>query len=128
MLYGFLVVVAFLLCVLFLGKVLRALIHVFCIKSRKAIRKIRSSRFFQRRNTASSRNGTVISQNNDDNARHRNGNEVESSEEYKEDSARTSHPKDSSSKDSKTKSADTSKHSVVSLDWKDHYDSDEKAE
>ena len=107
---------------LFLYNVLRALLYVFSKKGRKFIKRIRKSKFFSKKKAKSPRSEAVIPKSNDENIRRRNG----SPNKHGGTPTRTSHRNDSNSKDSKNKGASASKYSILSLDWKDHHDSDER--
>ena len=122
--YWFLAVIAFSLCALFLYNVLRALLHIFSKKGRKLIQRFRKNKFFPKKNATNPRSEAVIPKSNDEIIRRRNG----SPNKYGGVLTRTSHRDDSNSKDNKNKDASTSKYSILSLDWRDHHDSDERDE
>ena len=132
MIYGFLVVITFSLCLLFLYKVLRALIYVFFNKGKRILQRLRKRRksksSTQKEKAPSLRSETVTSQNNDESIRCRHQNAGRSPEEYRRGSAKISHQDNSTFRNNKKKGADTSRHSVLSLDWKDYYDPDERDE
>ena len=127
--YVVLMVTAFLLCMLFLYKVLGGLIHICSKKGKKLIQRLRKSKFFQKKKAVSPRSESVTSKTNGESIRRRNRNAVRRSPQKREEGpARISYRNDSNSIDNKNRSGNTSKYSVLSLDWKDHYDSDEKDE
>ena len=99
MLYGFLVVICFLLCVLFLGKVLRALIHVFSKKGKRFIQNLRKRKSLQKTKAKKPINEAASSQNNEESIRRRKGDAIRSPEKHGRDLVRTSHQDDTSSKD-----------------------------
>ena len=120
-------VIAFLLCVLFLYKTLRALIHIFSKKGEKFIQRLRKRKSSsQKEKVTGIRSEPITSQNNDDSVRRRKA--VRSPERRGEDSVKIPRQNDSSSRDSKKKSTNTSKYSVLSLDWKNYHDPDEREE
>ena len=102
--------------------------HVLSRKWKIFVRKFKKNKSSQKRKPTSPRSEAVISQNNDESIRRRNRNAARNPKNSGGDSKRISHQHGSSPENNKNESANTSKHSVLSLDWKDHHDPDERDE
>ena len=119
MIYGFLVVITFLLCLLFLYKFLRALIYVFSKKGKQFLQRFRKSKKSKsstlKKKATSPRSERVTSQNNDESIRHRNLNEGRSPEGHRDGSgpAKASHRSHSTSKDNEKKDADDTRRNII---------------